>query len=105
MATYGPSLSGMSAAWTQLAVAGNNLANLNTADYKAKRVDFTQTPEGGVRVASLQESQTKPSPNGSNVDPAAELVSLMTGSMFFHANAAVVRTQSEMLRSTLDLKA
>lgn len=105
MATYGPSLSGMNAAWIQLAVASNNLANLNTDGYRAKRVDFQSTPDGGVRPGSIQENQGEPAPDGSNVDPALELVNLMTGSMFFSANAAVVRAQAELLGTTLDIKA
>lgn len=105
MATYGPSLSGMNAAWTQLAVAGNNLSNLNTDGYKARRVDFQSTPDGGVRPGSIQENQGEPAPDGSNVDPATEMMSLVTGSMFFSANAAVVRAQTELLGTTLDLKA
>ena len=105
MSTYGPSLSGMNAAWTQLGVTANNLANLNTDGYKAKRVDFHSTPDGGVRPGSIQENQGEPAPDGSNVDPALEMVSLVTGSMFFSANAKVVQAQSEMLGSTLDFKA
>ncbi len=105
VSTYGPSLSGMNAAWTQMGVAGTNLANLSTDGYRAKRVAFQSTPEGGVRPGPVQESQAQPETNGSNVDPATELVSLMSGSMFFKANATVVRAQSEMLGTTLDLKA
>ena len=105
MSTFGPSLSGMNAAWTQLAAAANNIANLNTNGYRAKRVDFVQTPDGGVRAADLQASPADPAPNGSNVDPATEMVSLMTGSMFFKANATVVHAQDQMLGTALDLKA
>ena len=105
MSTYGPSLSGMNAARSQLAVTGVNLANLNTEGYKAKRLDLQSTPEGGVRPGAVQESAAAPAPNGSNVDPATEMENLMTGSMYFRANAVAARTQSELLGSTLDLKA
>jgi flagellar basal-body rod protein FlgC len=105
MVSLDASLSGMNAAATQVGVAANNVANLNTDGYKARRVDFEQTPNGGVRATAVQESPAEPAPNGSNVDPATEMVSLMTGSMFFKANATVARAQSDLLGLVMDIRA
>jgi flagellar basal body rod protein FlgG len=104
VSSYGVSLSGLNAASTQVALAAANLANLNTDGYQAQQVVFQSTADGGVRPGAIQRSQATPAPNGSNVDPATELVSLMTGSVFFKANATVTRTQSEMLGTVMDLK-
>jgi flagellar hook protein FlgE len=105
MVSLDASLSGLNAAATQVGVAANNVANLNTNGFRARSVDFASTPDGGVVASNLRVNPADPAPNGSNVDPAAEMVSLMTGSMFFKANATVVRAQNELLGVVLDLKA
>ena len=76
MVSFNASLSGLNAAATQVGVAANNVANLNTNGYRAKSVDFVSTPDGGVQAADLRTSPADPAPNGSNVDPAAEMVSV-----------------------------
>ncbi|MBI4913470.1 MAG: hypothetical protein HY823_12080 [Acidobacteria bacterium] len=105
MAAYGPSLSGLSAAALQVAAAAGNVANLNSKDYRARRVDFSSSPDGGVHLGQVSESQETPVEGSSNVDLATEMVQLLSGSFYFRANAAAFRAQDKLLGATLDLKA
>ena len=104
MVTFNASVSGMNAAWTQMGVAANNIANLNTDGYRAQNVNFVSTPDGGVRAASAPSSPGDAAPNGSNVDPAVEMERAQTGSMYFQANAKVVQTQDQMVGTLLDTR-
>jgi len=97
-------LSGLQAASTGVSVTANNLANINSKDYKAKRLNLEEQQEGGVREASLTESQEPTVPNGSNVDPAVEITNLMTQSHAYQANLKVMKTQNELLGLAMDLK-
>jgi flagellar basal-body rod protein FlgC len=126
-------LSGMMAAGTRLQVAANNIANAsssgpvpgssNAADYpaaySAQRVDQVDIQDSGtraiVRNASLGTTSTyDPSApyadsNGMvaspNVDIAGEAVQLLAARISLAMNAQVMRTQSQMMRSLLDVTA
>lgn len=98
-------LSGLGASARQLAVGANNLANLNTRDYKAKRLDLEDQAGGGVRPAALRESEAPAVPEGSNVDLPTELVGQMLPSVAYKANLEVILTQDQMTGQALDLKA
>jgi len=99
-------LSGMNAAATGMAVTSNNVANVNSKDYKAKRLDLENLePQGGVKPQALQESQAPTVPNGSNVDLATEFTSLLSQSDAYKANTKVLQVQQELLGTVLDMKA
>lgn len=104
MDPFSIALSGLQAASTGVSVTANNLANINSKDYKAKRLDLEEQREGGVREAGLTESQEPTVSNGSNVDPAVEITNLMTQSHAYQANLQVLKAQSELLGQTMDLK-
>jgi flagellar basal-body rod protein FlgC len=126
-------LSGMMAASTRLQVAANNIANAsssgpspsssNAADYpaaySAQRADQVNIQGGGTRAIVRNASPATTSaydPSapyadsngmvaGPNVDIAGEAVQLLTARVSFAMNAQVMRTQSQMMRSLLDVTA
>lgn len=105
MSSFASSLSGLNAASWLVAVSAGNVANLNSDGYRAKRVEFAADAQGGVQVQAPTESQAEPSPGGSNVDLATEMVNLMVASTYFKANVVAIRTQGQVLGAALDLKA
>jgi hypothetical protein len=58
------SLAGMNAATMGVAVVANNVANANSKDYRAKRLDFEDLREGGVKPSQLRESEEAGVPGG-----------------------------------------
>ncbi len=105
MSAFASSLSGLSAATWMVTVAAGNVANVNTAGFRARKVGFEADAEGGVRAQPLTEEGPDPGAEGSNVDLASEMVSLRVGYTTFAANGAALRTQQEILGMALDLKA
>jgi len=98
------SLAGMNAATVGVAVVANNVANANSKDFKAKRVDFQDLRDGGVRPSQLRESEAPGVPDGSNVDFATEFTSLLAYADTYKVNAKVLEVQQEMLGTVMDLK-
>ncbi|KHK02178.1 flagellar basal body rod C-terminal domain-containing protein [Desulfovibrio sp. TomC] len=118
--------SALSAMGTSMAVAANNVANVNTDGYKSKDVRLTTGPNGqGVRVGdvvtddsaggyrpaavSAQNEAGVYEPTAamvetSNVDLARQTVDMVETSRAFEANAAVIRTQDDMLGTLLDTR-
>jgi flagellar hook protein FlgE len=99
------SLSGVRTAAQAVAVTSNNVANLNTPDFRAKRLDQQDLPQGGVRPAQIQASQDTPVPGGSNVDLATEAVNLKTEGLSYQANLKFLKVQDDLLGAALDMKA
>lgn len=98
-------LSGMRAAAVGINATANNVANAQSVDYRAKRVDQTARAEGGVDATSLRESPEPTMPEGSNVDLATEATNLITQSRAYEASMKVVQAQDQLLGQALDLKA
>jgi len=98
------SLAGMNAAALGVAVVANNIANANSKDFKAKRVDFEDVREGGVKPSSLRESEETPVTGGSNVDIATELTNLLAYSDTYKINSKVLEAKKEMLGTVMDMK-
>jgi flagellar hook protein FlgE len=97
-------LSGVNTAALGATVTANNIANANTKDFKAKRLEQEELAQGGTRPSALRESQEPPSPEGSNVDLATEFTSLIGQGVTYKANLKVVEAQTEFLGTALDLK-
>ena len=104
MDAFAISLSGLQAASTGVSVTANNVANVNSKDYRAKRLDLEEQREGGVQESSLTESQESTVPGGSNVDLATEFTNLMVQSNAYGANLKVIQTQNQILGTAMDLK-
>jgi flagellar hook protein FlgE len=99
------SLAGMNAAAMGVAVVANNVANVNSKDYKAKRVDFEEIREGGVKPSQLRESEETGVPGGSNVDFATEFTNLLAYADTYKINSKVLEVQKEILGTVMDMKA
>ncbi len=98
-------LSGVNTVALSIGVTANNVANVNTKDFKAQRLEQEDQVQGGTRPATLRESQEPPAPEGSNVDLAFETTNLITQSGAYQANLKVLQTQNQMLGTAMDLKA
>ena len=99
------SLSGVQTAAQGVALAANNVANLNSAGYRARSLVQEALPQGGVAGVAVRRSQEPLEPGGSNVDLATEAVSLDTQGVAYQANLKFLEVQNKMLGSALDLKA
>jgi len=97
-------LSGVNTAALGTAVTANNIANANTKDFKAKRLDQEDQAQGGTRPAALRESQEPAAPEGSNVDLASEFISLIGQGAAYKANLKVVEAENQFLGTAIDLK-
>ena len=105
MDALGPALSGIRAASAGLAVEANNVANLRSDGYQARRVDLATQPAGGVRVQGVSSDPSPTVPGGSNVDLATEAVQGMGLDVMYKANLKVVQSENQRIKATLDLKA
>ncbi|OLN28533.1 Flagellar basal-body rod protein FlgC [Desulfovibrio sp. DV] len=118
--------SALGAMSTSMAVTANNVANVNTDGYKSKDVRLATGPGGqGVRVGDVVEDDSaggyRPAAvsaqneagvyeptagmvETSNVDLARQAVDMVETARTFEANAAVIRTQDDMLGTLLDTR-
>lgn len=102
--------SGLSAASSRLNVTANNIANLETAGYRAARANLAPVDPAGVRVDSvtLDPSHGPIDPDGaegSNVDLATESVDLIREKHQYTASAKVLKAADQMLGTLLDVLA
>ncbi len=108
-------------------VGANNVANMNTPEFKASRLTLETGPDGrGVRPQGI-DLDTSPGPlepalegvrgehgrletawgmrEASNTDLVVEMVASILDERSFQANAAMVRAWDEMTGHLLDLRA
>lgn len=126
---FGTPLGALDAFGTSMAVTANNVANMNTDEFRASDVRLQTGPAGqdgreqGVEVAEIRQSTTHgpvrldlrrilhedgsvsvetSAIEGSNTDVANEMVDMLTDQRAFEANAAVVRARDEMTGILVD---
>jgi flagellar hook protein FlgE len=92
------SLSGVQAARLRLDTAANNVANIDTPDFRRQQT-LQQTLEGGGVQTSVTQSDT----TGSALE--TDIVEQMAASYTFKANLGVIQTEDRMMGSLIDLKA
>jgi flagellar hook protein FlgE len=102
MDTMSVSLAGMNAAALGVSVVANNVANANSKDFKAKRLDFEDVREGGVRPSGLRDNGETA---GFNVDFATEFTNLLAYADTYKINSKVLEVQNELLGTVMDMKA
>lgn len=120
MNTINTSLSGLKAYQTKLDVNANNIANANTANFKEQSVSLSSINNnngnvGGVSVSRIGGSNSNDNINTNNinsdnntinnnndVDLSKQLVEMKENSLYFQANAQVIKTQNQNLGSLLD---
>jgi flagellar basal-body rod protein FlgC len=105
-------------------VAANNVANMNTNEFRSSRVEYETGPsDRGVRVSGIYENPA-PGPlveggeyvetaeglryeeslvEGSNTDLAAEMVQMMENEQTFAANVAALHTHFDMTGVLIDM--
>ncbi len=108
-------LSALGAFGKKLEVTANNIANVNTESFKKSRAIFQEADQSGVTVTvSKVNTPGAPIPpedgsgkmnESSNVDPAEEIVNLLTTQLGFQANLKAIMADEEMLGSLYDILA
>ncbi len=98
------SLSGIKNAFYRQDVTANNVANINTKNYKQINVINEEAKNGGV-IAKTEVSKAKPNRNGNNVNLVDQMVNQINNPNYEKANINVLRSQNEMIGSLIDLKA
>jgi flagellar hook protein FlgE len=97
----------------KLDVTANNIANVNTEDFKKSRVVLQEAYPAGVKVSISQvDTPGMPLPayesnpdnkETSNVVLEDELADLIVSHHMYDANLATIRTEEEMQGTLLDL--
>lgn len=107
-------LSGLNAFRKKMDVTANNIANVNTDDFKKSRVNLQEGSNGGVQ-ADIQQINTPGYPKevyrddelveveSSNVDLVEEMTEMIVAKAGFSANLKTVSNQNQVLGSLLDI--
>lgn len=107
------SLTALTAARKKMGVTANNIANVNTDEFKKSRVTLSEGSNGGVS-ATVDVVNTPGIPKetiqndrpvqteSSNVDLAEELTEMIPTKTLYGANLKALKTQQDMLGTLLD---
>lgn len=109
-------ISALQAYKTQLDVTANNVANINTDNYKKSRVNLKEGKNGDVQATIKQdntpglryqelEGDRMVEKETSNVDLAEEFPQMMVTQHAYKANMKVLQARDQMLGVTLDILA
>lgn len=93
--------SGLNAASLRASSAANNIANVNTAGYEATTVS-QQTVRSGTNPGGGAAVSAQLIGSGLSPDLGQEIVRLIEAETSYRANAALLRTVSDLSRETLD---
>lgn len=109
------SIAGINAFLTKMDVAANNIANINTDNFKRRVAEITQDKNGHPKVnitidktTGLEKTQKPGEPEGppkelSNVNYTEEAVSMIESKIGIKANVKTLQTEGEMLASLIDI--
>lgn len=110
---FGIALTALKAFDTKLDVNANNIANINTDNFKKSRVNLQEASPGGVQVTIKQvntsgysigtNEQTGDKRESSNVDLAQEFVDQMVTRYAFESNVLTIKTADKMEQTLLDI--
>ena len=107
-------LSALQAYTTQMKVTSDNIANVNTEQFKKSKATFVEGAGGGVQ-ATISRVDTPGhrfqelagdrviEKETSNVDLSEELPQMMVTQHAYKANMKVIQTQDEILGTTLNI--
>jgi flagellar hook protein FlgE len=98
----------------KLGVTADNIANVNTDEFKKNRALFKEGLNGGVRVEirrdnspgfryEMVENDQVVEKETSNVDLTEEIPNLIIAKRGYQANLKTLQTQDEILGSLLDI--
>ncbi|MFP4167915.1 MAG: flagellar biosynthesis protein FlgG [Desulfonatronovibrionaceae bacterium] len=122
---YSANVSALRAASLSQQITANDVANINTNEYRSKRLDLESGPEGrGVRPAAVREN-TSPGPSveelqtyedeqgrvrqrqarveGSNTDLAEETVQMIEDEVYMQSNAEAIAAHHRATGNVLDI--
>jgi flagellar basal-body rod protein FlgC len=112
---FGLALTGLKAFDIKLDVNANNIANVNTNNFKKSCVEMQEAQNGGVEVtiSKIDSPGLEIDPNPrtgepqqqSNVNVAEEFVDQMVARYAYEANILTIKTAEEMQKELLDIKA
>jgi flagellar hook-associated protein FlgK len=92
--------SGLQAAQLRLDASANNVANMNTPNYRRQVVQQQAAPDGAGVSATVQRE-----PQASGVALEQEAVEQMSATYAFKANLQTIKAQDQMMGALLDVKA
>lgn len=79
------------------AVTANNVANIETPEFKSSTVTLQEKTTGGVKASVSKTNDS--------VDISREAVNMISNSNGFKANIKTLQTQDEMTKELLNIKA
>lgn len=115
ISAYNSALMALKSFGTKIQSNGNNIANVNSSEFKRTRVTNSETAPQGVK-AQVEKVNTpgtsiyEETNNGmelvelSNVDLATEMVDMNLNSHFYKANLKTIQTVDEMTGELLNVK-
>jgi len=114
MSSIRSTLSALKAFDKKMAVIANNVANVETEEFKKSRATLVEGPENTVKVEITQPEDPGPTvvevkddqieeKEMSNVDLTEEIPQSIVAQRGYEANLATIRTQDQMLNSILDI--
>ena len=112
--SIGSNLAALKAFGTKMDVTANNIANVNSEEFKKSSAKLTEDPNGSVRVDVERINTPGPSittTDGdqvtkkelSNVDLAEEMPEMIMTKHGYSANLQAVKAQDDMLGDILDI--
>jgi flagellar basal-body rod protein FlgC len=107
-------ISALRAHGTKMGVSANNIANVETEEFKKSRAVMEEGPKGSVEVeidrvdtpgpiVSQYEDDQYVQKEMSNVDLAEEIPQTIPTQRGYEANLTVIKTKDEMLGSLIDI--
>ena len=107
-------ISALRAYTSKMGVAADNIANVNTTEFKKSRVTLREGTNGDVQVNTNRintpgyryqefEGDQQVEKESSNVNLEEEIPNMMVTQRTYEANLKVLQTRNEMLGSLLDI--
>ncbi|MEN6374924.1 MAG: flagellar basal body rod C-terminal domain-containing protein [Smithella sp.] len=111
---FGIALNALKAFETKLAVNANNVANMETNNFKKSRVELQEAAKGGVQVSieKIDITGIQLDPNArtgeeqqtSNVSLEEEIIDQIVTQYSYEANILTIKTASAMQEELLNIK-
>jgi flagellar basal-body rod protein FlgC len=111
---FGIALTALAAFDKKLDVSANNVANVETNNFKKSRVELQENAEGGVQVTISRDNtpgieiepnaRTGEQQQTSNVSLEEEIANQIVTRYSYEANILTIKTATEMQKELLDIK-
>jgi flagellar basal-body rod protein FlgC len=116
ISTATSTISALQAYKTRMGVVSNNIANINTENYKKSRVNLKEGRNGDVQATVKRDNTSghryqelkgdqMVEKESSNVDLTEEFPQMMVTQHIYRANMKVLQAQDQMLGTTLNILA